>query len=93
MTYQEIISKVSGDLNISPDIVDKAYKAFWLYIRDSIQSLPLKDDLTEEEFGNLRPNFNVPSLGKITCTYRRYVGVKDKFNHIKKLREKYEEAN
>lgn len=88
MTYQEIVNKVSGDTGISPDIIDKAYKAFWLYIRDSIQALPLKEDMTEEEFKSLRPNFNIPSLGKITCTIQRYEGVKEKFNHIKKLREK-----
>ena len=88
MTYQEIVNKVSGDTGISPDIIDKAYKAFWLYVKDSIQALPLKEDMTEEEFKGLRPNFNIPSLGKITCTLQRYIGVKEKYNHIKKLREK-----
>lgn len=88
MTYQEIVNKVSGDTGISSDTVDKAYKAFWLYVKDSIQELPLKEDMTEEEFKSLRPNFNIPSLGKITCTLKRYEGVKEKFNYIKKLREK-----
>lgn len=93
MTYQEIVGKVAKDTNLSSDIVDKAYKAFWLYIKNSIQELPLKEDLTEEEFNKLRPNFNIPSLGKITCTLHRYKGVKEKFNHIKKLREKNEKVN
>lgn len=88
MTHQEIINKVSGDTGIPPDIIDKTYKAFWLYIKDSIQALPLKEDMTEDEFKSLKPNFNIPSLGKITCTLQRYKGVKEKFNHIKKLREK-----
>lgn len=88
MTYQEIISKVSGDTGIAPDTIDKTYKAFWLYIRNSIQELPLKEDISEEEFNRLRPNFNIPSLGKMVCTYKKYKGVKDKFNYIKKLREK-----
>lgn len=90
MTYWEIINKVSGDIGLSPDTVDKTYRAFWKYIRDSIQSLPLKEDISEEEFLMLRPNFNIPSLGKLTCTYKRYFGVKEKFKHIKKLRETYE---
>jgi hypothetical protein len=90
MTYQEIINKVSGDMGISPDIVDKAYKAFWKYIRDTIQDIPLKDDMSEEEFIMLKPNFNIPSLGKLTCTYKRYKGIKEKFKHIKKLRENNE---
>lgn len=90
MTYKEIINKVSGDINLPPDTVDKIYKAYWRYIRDTIQTLPLKDSLSEEEFSKLKSNFNIPSLGKLTCTYKRYLGVKEKFNHIKKLRENYE---
>lgn len=90
MTYQEIINKVSGDMGISPDIVDKAYKAFWKYIRDTLQDIPLKDDMSEEEFNMLKPNFNIPSLGKLTCTYKKYKGIKEKFKHIKKLRENNE---
>lgn len=92
MTYTEIIQKVSEDTGISADIIDKAYKAFWLYIRNSVQELPLKEDITEAEFLNLRPNFNVPSLGKLTCTYSRYRGVKNKFQYIKNIREKNEKA-
>ena len=90
MTYWEIVNKVSGDIGLSPDTVDKTYKAFWKYIRDTIQELPLKEDMSEEEFLMLRPNFNIPSLGKLTCTYKRYSGVREKFKHIKKLRENHE---
>lgn len=90
MTYWEIVNKVSGDIGLSPDTVDKTYKAFWKYIRDTIQELPLKEDMSEEEFLMLRPNFNIPSLGKLTCTYKRYSGVREKFKHIKKLRESHE---
>lgn len=92
MTYKEIINKVAEDLNMPSETVDRTYKAFWLFIRDSLQELPLKEDLTEEEFSILKPNFNIPSLGKISCTYNRYKGVKEKFNYIKKLRKRHEEA-
>ena len=92
MTYQEIVHKVSEDTGISVEVVDKAYKAFWSYIRNSVQELPLKEELTEAEFLSLRPNFNIPSLGKLCCTYTRDKGVKERFNHIKKLRKRNEEA-
>lgn len=88
MTYSEIIGRVSQDTGIGPEIVDKAYKAYWLYIRNSVQELPLKEDISEAEFLSLKPNFNIPSLGKLTCTFERYKGVKEKFQHIKKIREK-----
>lgn len=92
MEYQEIIKNVSKDIGIPIEIVDKVYKAFWLYIRNSVQELPLKEELTETEFLSLRPNINIPSLGKFTCTYDRYKGVKEKFNYIKTLKKRNEEA-
>lgn len=92
MSYKDIIKKVSKDNNIPVEIVDKAYKSFWLYIRNSVQKLPLKDDLTEQEFLLLKPNFNIPSLGKLTCTYQRYKGVKERFKYIKEIRKRYEKT-
>lgn len=88
MTYQEITSKVAEELNLPQEVVDRTYKSFFLFIRKSIQDLPLKDSLTEEDFGELRTNFNVPSLGKFTCTYDRMCKVKKRFNYMKQLRSK-----
>jgi len=44
--------------------------------------------MTEEEFLELKTNFNIPSLGKLSCTRDRYLGVKKRFEYIKNLREK-----
>lgn len=92
MNYSEIVNKVSGELGIPPDTIGKTYRAFWKYIRDSIEELPLKEINSKEEFDALRTNFNIPSLGKLTCTFDRYQRVKEKFEHIKKLREKDEKV-
>lgn len=93
MDYKGIIHKVSEDTGIDVTIIDKAYKAFWLYIRNSIQELPLKKDFTESEFLSLRTNFNIPSLGKLVCTYDRYKGVKKKFSYIKTFRKRNEKVD
>ena len=87
MIYPDIISAVSKELDIPKEVVDLAYKSYWMFIKQTIQDLPLKEDIDEEEFSKLRTNFNVPSLGKIVCTFDRMVGVKKRFNYIKKLRE------
>ena len=56
-------------------------------LRDT-EKIPLKEDIDEEDFAKLKTNFNIPSLGKLTCTYDRMLGVKKRFKIIKQLREK-----
>lgn len=83
---KEIILDVSRNLDISPDVIEKVYKAYWSFIKETIQALPLKDNLSEEEFSTLKTNFNVPSLGKLYVTWNRFVGCKKRYELIKKLR-------
>lgn len=83
---KDIILNVSSTLGISPNVVEKVYKAYWLYIKTTIQALPLKEDLTDEEFSKLRTNFNIPSLGKLSCTLDKYKGTKSRFKLIEKFR-------
>ena len=92
MTYKDIINKVSENTGIPPETVDRIYKTYWNEIRNYIENLTLKEDITEEEFSNLRTNINIPSLGKLTCTYGRYKAVRDRFKRIKKLRDDNKEA-
>ena len=90
MNYPDIIGKVSQEMDIPLEVVDTAYKSYWKFIKQTIQSLPLKDDISEEEFAKLKTNFNIPSLGKLTCTYDRMMSVKKRFKYIKRLRENAE---
>ena len=87
MNYPDIIGKVSQEMGLPPEVVDTAYKSYWKFIKQTIQSLPLKDDISEEDFTKLRTNFNIPSLGKLTCTFDRMMGIKKRFKYIKRLRE------
>ena len=87
MNYPDIIGKVSQEMGLPPEVVDTAYKSYWKFIKQTIQSLPLNDDISEEDFTKLRTNFNIPSLGKLTCTFDRMMGVKKRFKYIKRLRE------
>lgn len=68
-------------------VVERTYKAYWLYIKTLIQNLPLKEDLTEDQFNSLRTCFNIPSIGKLHCTYSRYLGMKKRFEYIKRLKD------
>ena len=83
---KDILNNVSRTLGISPDVIEKVYIAYWLYIKTTIEALPLKDNLNEEEFLKLRTNFNIPSLGKLYVTWNRFVRCKKRYELIKKLR-------
>ena len=76
MTYDEIISKVAHDLQLPREFTDRVYRGYWKAIREYIVNLPLKEDLTDEEFLKLRPNINIPSIGKLYITLDRYKRMK-----------------
>lgn len=76
MTYDEIITKVSLKLNLPKELVEKTYKAYWKVVKEHITTLPLKQDLSDEDFLKLQPNVNIPSIGKLTVTLDRYKRMK-----------------
>ena len=91
MKYSDIAKDVAKELNIPEKIVYKTYKAYWKVIKNRISELPLKEELTEEQFDSIKTNFNIPSLGKLHCTYPRYLAIKKRLIYINKLRK--EEQN
>lgn len=88
MEYNEIIAVVSDKLGLSKDMVDKVYKSYWRSVKEYISSLPLKEDLSDEEFLSLQPNVNIPSIGKLYVTLDRYKGLKQKMKILESLTEK-----
>jgi hypothetical protein len=89
MIYSEAIKQVSIELGLPPQVVKEAYESYWTFIRNNIKALPLKEDLSREEFDKLRTNFNVPSLGKLSCTYDRFIGIKKRLKYLNKLKDDY----
>lgn len=89
MTYDEMIAQVAGEMSLPKGLVDKAYRAYWRVVREHITSLPLKEDLTDEEFMRLQPNVNIPSLGKLNVTLDRYHRMRKSYEyHLQELKEK-----
>ena len=86
MTYEEVIRRVSQETGLDKKLVDKTYRAYWRAVKEHITSLPLKQDLTDEEFLKLQPNVNVPSIGKLHVTLDRYHRMKKYNEKIKEIR-------
>lgn len=86
MEYSEIFKQISKEQNLPIEVVEEVYKSFYKFIRSKIIELPLKDELSKEEFLKLRTNFNIPSLGKLSCSYDRYLRMKEKQKYLEKFR-------
>ena len=80
MLDKNILSEVSASTGVSSTLINKIYNAYWKAIRVHIEELPLKEDLTDEEFSVLQPNVNIPSIGKLYITLDRYKNLKKIFN-------------
>lgn len=67
------------------ELIKKAYNSYWRAIREHFSSLPLKEDIPEEEFKILKPSINISSIGKLYVTYDRQRGMREFYNnHISK---------
>lgn len=88
MTLNNIIEEVAAKLNLPKSLVYKTYKAYWKAIKEHITSLPLKEDLTDQEFMNLQPNVNIPSLGKLYITIDGYKSVQHYYKISLNLKDK-----
>ena len=83
MRYQKLLEKVSEELKIPIEVVKEAYLSYWKFVKSKIAELPLNEELSEDQYKELRTNFNVPSIGKLTCDYGRFLRVKQKQQYKK----------
>lgn len=88
MRYDEVVKQVADQLNLPTQFVVRVYMSYWKAVRKHIASLPLKQDLTDEEFSKLQPNVNIPSIGKLYVTLDRYHRMKKYFSIIQERKNK-----
>jgi hypothetical protein len=87
LKLNDIYRKAALKLGLKESDIKEAYNLYWEYFRRSIESLPLKEDLNEEDFSKLKTSFNVPSLGKFYCTYDRYKRIKNKLKKSRYVKD------
>lgn len=87
MTDLEIVKKVAKQTGLPEIEVAKIYKAYWKAVRITLENLHLKDNLTDEEFSKIRTSINIPSLGKIACTIKKYRATQERFRRIRELKK------
>ena len=74
-----IYKEIADDLGLTESDVKDVFKYTWEFIRNKIESLPLKEDLTEEEFNKLKTTFMLPEIGKLGCEYNTYKGIRKSY--------------
>ena len=92
MTFKQIIKQVAKELNLPEDLVRNTYKSYWKVIKQIIERNNIKSNdnliFTSEEFNNNVININVPSIGKLNCTYDKYLKTINRFNLINNIKKR-----
>jgi hypothetical protein len=92
----EVIENLSKELGLPVDIISKTYSTYWRTIKKHIESIPLKEsgieNLSDEEFKNLKTNINIPSLGKMYVTKDKVIKAKKQLEYIRMIKNNYESS-
>lgn len=77
----EDLHRIARELDLPPSLVTRYYRAYWLYIKTTIESFELKQDIDEDTYNKMRVNFNLPNLGRLACSYRRQQNLRNRFKN------------
>lgn len=86
MNLNKIYNQVAEQTGFNSKIVENIFTSYWLFIKSKAEELPFEKNLSEEEFNQISTSFNIPSIGKLYCTYDDYKRTKERFKNIKELR-------
>lgn len=76
VVLNKVIKRVAKELNLPEDLVKNTYMSYWRVIKDSIQSIPLKD-INADQIKEYKTSINIPSLGKFTCNINKFITLKE----------------
>lgn len=72
---RKVVSEVSKELGYDEDVVEAVYRSQWLYIRDKIEMIPIKNTMTKEELEKYTLSFHIQKIGKFYTNYDRLLKI------------------
>lgn len=72
---RRIVSEVSKELGYDEDVVEAVYRSQWLYIRNKIEMIPIKNTMTKEELEKYTLSFHIQKIGKFYTNYDRLLKI------------------
>lgn len=75
---KDLIAKIAEEADLSVEVVEKVYKAYWKYLRTMIEKINF------DEGQPFKYSFNIPSIGKLYTDENKVKLQKKVYNDIKK---------
>jgi len=70
-SVSDICADVAMDLNLPHKYVWEIYKSYWKAVRAHMSSMPLKENITEQDLADAKVSVNIPSIGKFYVDWDR----------------------
>lgn len=74
---KQILKEIAAEFNLTQREVQEIYESQWDFVHEKIEDIDF-NDVTEEEFDELKTNFNIPGLGKFYTTYYKLENVRER---------------
>lgn len=84
-----VYKEVSEELNLPYTVVKRVYQEYWKFIRETVKNNRIDWGLSEEEFKKLKTSIVIPCIGKLACSYKRYLGLQKKHEILKNYPKRY----
>lgn len=67
---KRLIHSIGLEFNLQDDIIQKIVQSPYKFTRETISNLDVKDEMTEEEFNELKTNFIYMHIGKLYTNFK-----------------------
>lgn len=79
---RSILKELSEEYGVSVKELEEIYESQWEFIAETAADIDF-DEIEEEAFGDLKTNFNIPSIGKLYTNFNKVKNVRESSKNAK----------